>query len=284
MNEILVGLDFSESSMNALAHAVGLASRFRSDLLCVWVENKNSIRHLHMEKGDNLQDIVNAKFDEIMQTFKDEISIDKVELKFTKGVTYKEIVRVSIENQVDMIMIGAHGSQGFRRFLMGDNANHIIAEAKCPVISIREHRTLSKDLDVVVIPIDSSLDTRQKLPIATKIALAYNAEVHLLGLYFTTVGTLRKRVNSYVEQTEKFLLKSGVKKVVIHYTKSNNGARTIMNYAIKVNAGMIATMIETEKLASDVWLGSQGQQLVNQSPVPILSIANKEILRSRPGL
>ncbi|HHB51588.1 MAG TPA: universal stress protein [Saprospiraceae bacterium] len=182
MNEILVGLDFSESSMNALAHAVGLAKRFRSDLLCVWVENKNSIRHLNFDKGAELHDLVNEKFKKVMEEFKDEISLDKVELKLTKGVTYKEIIRVSIENKVDLIMVGAHGSQGFRRFLMGDNANHIIAEAKCPVISIREHRTLKKGLKTVVIPIDSTLDTRQKLPIATRIALAYGAEVHILGL------------------------------------------------------------------------------------------------------
>lgn len=284
MNEILVGLDFSESSMNALAHAVGIVSRFKSNLLCVWVENKNSIRHLNIGKEENIEEVVRKKFDDVMQSFKDEANLDKTEIILTKGVTYKEIVRISNENQVDLIMVGAHGSQGFRRFLMGDNANHIIAEAKCPVITIREHRTLSKGLNTIVIPIDSSLDTRQKLPIATKIALAYGAEVHLLGLYFTDIGTMRKRVNSYVEQTEKFLEKSGVKKVVTHYTKTNSGARTIMNYAIKVNAGMIATMIETEKLASDIWLGTQGQQLVNQSPIPILSIANKEIMRTRPGL
>ncbi len=284
MNEILVGIDFSESSLNTFDHAIGLASRFRSSLLCVWVENKNSIRHLNLTKDQNLHDVVTETFNKIKEGYKDRISPDMVELKLVKGVTYKEIVKISIENQVDIIMMGAHGNQGFRRFLMGDNANHVIAEAKCPVITIREHRTLKRGLKTIVIPIDSTLDTRQKLPIATKIALAYGAEVHILGLYFTNVGTLRKRVNSYVEQTEKFLEKSGVKKVVTHYTKSNNGARTIMNYAIKVDAGLIATMIETEKLASDIWLGSQGQQLVNQSPVPILSIANKEILRTRPGL
>ena len=185
---------------------------------------------------------------------------------------------------MDLIVVGAHGSQGFRRFLMGDNANHIIAEAKCPVITIREHRTLKKVLDTIVIPIDSSLDTRQKLPITTKMALHYGAEIHLLGLYFSNVGALRKRVNSYVEQSRKFLVKSGIKNIVVHYAASKNGARTIMNYAIKVDAGLISTMIETERLASDLWLGSQGQQLVNQSPVPVLSIANKEFLRSRPGL
>jgi len=284
MNEILVGVDFSESSNNALAHAVGLAARFKSNMLWSWVENKNSIRHLELKKGEDVHEAVKKKFNELLEKHSSEINIQNVETKMLKGVTYKEVINLSVENQVDLIVVGAHGAQGFRKFLMGDNANHIIAEAKCPVITIREHRTLSKGLNTIVIPIDSSLDTRQKLPISTKMALAYGAEVHLLGLYFSDVGTLRKRVNSYVEQTQKFLLKSGVKKVIIHYTKSKNGARTIMNYAIKVNAGLISTMIETEKLSSDLWLGSQGQQLVNQSPVPIMSIANKEILKTRPGM
>ena len=284
MNEILVGVDFSESSQNALAHAVGLATKFKSNMLLVWVENSNSIRHLELEKGEDVHSVVEKKFQEVIEKYGEDISPRDIDTKICKGVTYKEIVNLSIENDVDMIVVGAHGSQGFRRFLMGDNANHIIAEARCPVITIREHRTLKRDLDTIVIPIDSSLDTRQKLPIATKIALYYGAEVHLLGLYFSNVGALRKRVNSYVEQSEQFMIKSGVKNVVIHYAASRNGARTIMNYAIKVNAGLIATMIETERLASDLWLGSQGQQLVNQSPVPILSIANKEYMRSRPGL
>jgi nucleotide-binding universal stress UspA family protein len=284
MNEILVGIDFSESSNNALAHAIGLASRFKSNMLWVWVENKSSIRHLNLEKDQDIETVVTERCQKLINQYADQVSADKIEFQIRKGVVYKEIVALSIQNQVDLIVVGAHGSLGFRRFLMGDNANHIIAEAKCPVISIREHRTLKRGLETIVIPIDSSLDTRQKLPIATQMALYYNAEIHILGLYFTTVGTLRKRVNSYVEQTEAYLQKSGVKKVVTHYTKSNNGARTIMNYAIKVNAGLIATMIETETLSSDLWLGSQGQQLVNQSPIPILSIANKEILRSRPGM
>jgi len=284
MNEILVGVDFSESSQNALAHAIGLASKFKSNLLLVWVENSNSIRHLDIKSDDSIKDVVESRFKKIINDYSNEISPKDIEYRIRKGVTYREVIALSIENDVDMIVVGAHGSQGFRRFLMGDNANHIIAEAKCPVVTIREHRTLNRDLDTIVIPIDSSLDTRQKLPIATKIALYYGADIHLLGLYFSNVGTLRKRVNSYVEQSEQFIIKSGVKNVVIHYAASKNGARTIMNYAIKVNAGLIATMIETERLASDLWLGSQGQQLVNQSPVPILSIANKEYMRSRPGL
>lgn len=284
MNELLVGVDFSESSNNALAHAVGLASRFKSNMLWIWVENKESIRHLNLEKGENIEDAVNAKFEELKKQYESQVNPDKIQTRIRSGIIHKEIVGLANENKVGMIVMGAHGTRGFRRFLMGDNANYVIAAAKCPVITIREHRTLARDLKTIVVPIDSSLDTRQKLPIAAKMALAYGAEIHLLGLYFSNVASMRKRVNNYVEQTEKFLERSGIKNFKTHFTKSNNGARTIMNYAIKVDAGLIATMIETESLSSDLWLGSQGQQLVNQSPVPILSITNKDILKSRPGM
>ena len=43
-------------------------------------------------------------------------------------------------------------------------------------------------------------------------------------------------------------------------------------------------MIETESRTSDLWLGSQGQQLVNQSSVPVLSIANRQLIKATPGL
>ncbi len=282
MNEILVAVDFSKSSVNALAHAIGLASRFKSRMIWVWVENKNSIRHLAISDKEDLSKTVERKFSDLKDTFKNDIDLHLITTIAIKGATTKAILKISSERMVDFIVIGTHGSQGFRKLLMGNNARNIITGAKCPVLSIRLHRDLKRELKRIILPIDSSLDTRQKLPITTKIALAYNAEVHLLGLYFSSIESLRQRVNNYIEQTEKYLLKSGVTKIVTHLTTSKSGARTIINYAMKVDAGLISTMLDTENLTSDIWLGSQAQQLVNQSPIPILSITNKNLLRTRP--
>jgi nucleotide-binding universal stress UspA family protein len=118
--------------------------------------------------------------------------------------------------------------------------------------------------------------------IATRFAQLYGATIHILGLYSTNVKTLRMRVDSYVEQVEKHLKKSNIK-TVVHIAKKND-ARTILNYAKKVDANLLVTMIETESRTSDLWLGSQGQQLVNQSPIPVLSIANRQLIKARPGL
>ena len=283
MNEILVAVDFSESSINALEHAIGVAERFNSNILMVWVESKSSLQYLELEKGDDVKKKVALRFDEIIKKYKPNLNGQDIEYRCRKGVAYKEIVALSIENKVDMIITGVHGAHGFRRFLMGNNANHIIAEAKCPVLTIGLHRTLGRALQDIVLPIDQSLDTRQKVGIATQFAQLFGATIHILGLYTSSVKTLQRRVDEYVRQVNKHLVKNGIK-TEIHIEKNYKGAKSILNYSKKVDANLILTMIETESRTSDLWLGSQGQQLVNQSTIPVLSIANKQLIKSRPGL
>jgi len=283
MNEILVAVDFSDSSINALEHAVGVAEKFKSNILMVWVESKSSLRYLNINKGEDVKENVSARFEELIAKYKPQLNGMDMEYRCRKGIAYKEIVAVSVENKVDMIVSGVHGVKGFRRFLMGDTANHIIAEAKCPVLTIGLHRTLGRALKDIVLPIDQSLDTRQKVGIATQFAQLFGARIHILGLYMSNVDTLKRRVDEYVKQVDKHLKKNKVE-TVVYMEKDYKGAKSILNYANRVDANLIITMIETETRTSDLWLGSQGQQLVNQSTVPVLSIANKQLIKHRPGL
>lgn len=283
MNEILVAVDFSDSSINALEHAVGVANRFKSNILMVWIESKTSLQYLDLQKGIKAKEEVSRRFEEIIEKFKPDMGKQEMEFRCRKGVVYKEVIALSIENKVDMIVTGVHGVHGFRRFLMGDNANHIIAEAKCPVLTIGLHRTTSRALQSIVLPIDSSLDTRQKVGIATQFAQLFGATIHILGLYTSSVKTLRIRVDEYVKQVDRHFKKNGIA-TEIYFEKNYKGARSILNYAKKIDSNLIVTMIETESRTSDLWLGSQGQQLVNQSPVPVLSIANRQLIKARPGL
>lgn len=283
MNEILVAIDFSESSINALEHAFGVAERFKSNILMVWVESKSSLQYLNIKKGEDIKKIVAQRFDEIVNKHKPNLNGKDIEYRCRKGVVYKEIIALSIKNKVDMIITGVHGTHGFRRFFMGNTANHIIAEAKCPVLTIGLHHTLDQALKHIVLPIDQSLDTRQKVGIATRFAQLFGATIHILGLYTSNVSTLKRRVDEYVNQVNRHLVKNGIK-TEIYMEKNYKGAKSILNYTKRVNANLLITMIETEPRTSDLWMGSQGQQLVNQTTVPVLSIANKQLIKHRPGL
>ena len=283
MNEIIVGIDFSEASKNALNHAISIAESFNSKLILLLVEDKMTYSQLNANPGESSKEAIERKLSEWKELCTKVIKEENIEVIIKKGVQYKIITQIANERNVNMVVIGTHSVNGLKRLFTSSNAEHIISDVKCPVISIRENRGVERALKTIVVPIDSTLDTRQKIPIATKLASTYNAEIHLLGLFFSDIQSIKKRVKSYVDQSATYLKKHNVD-YKIEYTDSKNGAKTVMNYAIEVNAGLIATMIETEKLSSDLWLGSHGQQLVNSSPIPILSISNKELIKARPGM
>ena len=284
MKNILVAIDFSESSQNTLDHAVSVASKFRAKLSLLWVENSKSVKHLNLSGEKSLEETIEEKFQELILTVADQSVVNNIVTIVAKGDAASQVINVSKTEDVELIVVGTHGTHGFRRYLTGSSANKIVATAHCPVITIRPNRDLSKELNVIVVPIDGGLDTRQKLPLATRIAKYFDAEIHLLGLCFSNADTVKRRVKSYTEQSEKYLISNGISKIVIHYTPSNDGARTILNYAKKVDAGLIAVMIDAEMGGSSFSLQSQGKQFINQSPIPILSIANKELIRTAPKM
>jgi len=49
------------------------------------------------------------------------------------------IVSYAIEHRIGMIVIATHGRTGLRHVLLGSVAEHIVREAPCPVLCIREN-------------------------------------------------------------------------------------------------------------------------------------------------
>lgn len=47
-----------------------------------------------------------------------------------------EIVRVAVENRVDLIVVGSHGRHGLA-LLLGSTANGVLHHAKCDVLAVR---------------------------------------------------------------------------------------------------------------------------------------------------
>ncbi len=281
MKKLLMAMDFSPSSINAYQHALALAEKFNSSITIVYNNSGDIPQSLKNITGSSLKERLENKLIELNKEHNP--SNIPTSINLTEGTTYKEIVRVSEEINADMIIVGHHGSHGVRRFFIGDNANKIIALAKCPVLTVQLHRPIGRNLSKIVIAIDNTLETRQKLPITIDIAQKFGAEVHVIGIYSSSVSTMKMRVDSYVKQAIAGLNTKGITNHY-HFVNTTEISKTTLNYANSINANLIITMVDTEFFTKDVFLGKQGQQLVNQSHIPVLSIHNKEIIKTRPGL
>jgi nucleotide-binding universal stress UspA family protein len=125
-------------------------------------------------------------------------------------------------------------------------------------------------------PIDLSNDTRQKVPLTALIANIFNAEVHVLGLTTTSSEEVEGKVTAYCNQACEYLKDHGVKFKLESKKVSNITTETI-EYALDVKADLISIMTEQNEDLADFVLGTMAQQMLNKSPIPVLTVTPKEI-------
>ena len=275
MNKILVGIDFSPGSVNAFEHAISIARKSKADLKLIWVSKPESIKECFDSTPENLQAAVNEKFTGLLKKYSADIKGLNVDYVMREGKVYRELVYASDEWNADLIVVGTHGKSGFEEFWIGSNAFKLVSSTKTPVITIREGVDIEKELKRIVLPINSSSETRKKVPFTARIAELFDAEIHVLAVYTSTIGEIVLRVDRYSAQTLQYL-EEEQSKVVFKEVQTNNLSKAIIDYAVNINANLISIMREQEKATKNLWLGPYAAQIVNHSPIPVLSLHSED--------
>ena len=136
---------------------------------------------------------------------------------------------------------------------------------------------IKRPLSRIVFPIDSTLETRQKATFTGYLAKIHEAEVHILRLYSTKVKVIRQNVNFYSSQVERYLDQEGIR-YRIETIETGNLADAMISYSKEVDANLISIMTEQETTTSNLWMGPYAQQIVNHSPIPVLSIHSRDLM------
>lgn len=274
---ILVGIDFSDCSINALEHALTIADKAESNVVMIWVNRPDSNKEIFTIEPENLIDEVNKRFKELVNKYKYGLEHGSLSFMIKEGKVYQEIVKAADELDAFLIVIGTHGSSGFEEFWMGSNANKIVTSTDRPIITIRGGVDINRTLTRIVMPIDSTVESRQKVPLTALLAKYFEAEIHVLAVHTTVVTDVRSRVNEYVKQVELYLTENEVR-----FTREEIEAENItdatIEYAVKVNANLISIMDDQETTTANIWLGPYAQQMVNHSPIPVLCVHAKDLV------
>jgi len=221
--------------------------------------------------------MVKDKFDELVEKYQPKMENNKIGFMIREGKVYQEIVKEADKKDFFLVIAGTHGSSGFEEFWIGSNAYRIVSALRKPVITIRGGVNINRDLQKIVLPLDSTPETRQKVPFSGYMAKIFNAEVHILRVYTSSVTAVVRKIDSYAEQVVKHLEEENIK-YVLESVHADNLTDSTIEYALKVKANLISIMTEQETATKNLLLGPYAQQMVNHSPVPVLSIHPKELL------
>ncbi len=277
MGKIISSIDFSDCSINAFLHALSIAKTCKMDLILVWVGKSSGQRANDENAKDNQVEEIKKQFDELIANYQDQLPGNKISYKIRKGKVYKEIAAEAEANKAMLVVAGTHGASGFDEFWIGSNANRIVSACECPVITIRGGIDVKRPLHRIVLPIDSTLETRQKATFTGFLAKKHDAEVHILSLYSSKVKEIRQNVDRYASQVATFLEQDKIR-YVQKAIDVHNLADAMIEYAKEVDANLISIMTEQETTTSNLWMGPYAQQVVNHSPVPVLSIHSRTLM------
>lgn len=265
MKNIIVPVDFSEYSTIALEKAILIAEKVYGDITLLHVNETESFgsffggKKHRSEEGDIEEKVTQLK-SKYGQNFKFETR---------KGKIHKEIVNLAEELDAWLIVMGTHGVSGFEEFWVGSNAYKVVSSAPCPVITTRLESTDHK-IEKIVLPIDNSVESRQKVPITMDFAQYFKAEVHVVAVCTDDTPDLVEKMERYRKQVADFLGKHNVK-CVEDISHGENVTEMTIEYAKKINADLISIMTEQESAASNLILGPYAQQMVNHSTIPVLT-------------
>ena len=282
MHKIIVAIDFSDCSINAFLHSLSIASLCSGELILVWVEKLANEKEKYVNRAINPSKDVEKAFEDLVTKYQPEYPGVKISWKIRKGKIYKEVTEDAKSVKAMLVVTGTHGASGFEEFWIGSNANKIVSSSVCPVITIRGGINIERPLKRIVLPIDSAEETRQKASFTGYIAKRHAAEIFILKLHTSKLKTMRQKVDFYAAQVASYFDEEKIKYHLEHIDCENISDATI-EYAKKIDANLIAIMTEQETTTANIFLGPYAHQMVNHSPIPVMSIHSKDTLATGLG-
>lgn len=140
LKNILVPVDFSESSRKAVRYATSFARQFSAQVLLLHVVEPVPPPAPDYIIGDGLADSIQTQraARHLAKWLKAIDSLIPARGSVQTGNASWEIVRAAEENNIDLIVIGMRGRTKLARLLLGSTAERVVRHAPCPVMVIRE--------------------------------------------------------------------------------------------------------------------------------------------------
>jgi universal stress protein A len=140
---ILHPSDFSRASEAAFKKAIEMAKAGRAELLVAHVLNPivpvagegYVPPKMYNDIAASTRAWAKAELDKLVARAKK--ARVRVKGLIAEGSAHEQIVRLAKRTRADIIVIGTHGRSGLAKLFLGSVAGRVVAEASCPVLTVR---------------------------------------------------------------------------------------------------------------------------------------------------
>ena len=139
LERILVPIDFSDCSLDAMEYAVLVAQRAKASITLLHVLEPVSygldFTLLHETKRKQMRTVITERLSSLVSA----LTSAQVTSEFLMrgGLPADSILDAALAQPADLIVMGTHGRRGLSRTFFGSVAESVLRKARCPVLTVR---------------------------------------------------------------------------------------------------------------------------------------------------
>ena len=306
---ILFPTDFTPHARSALKYAAAFAREGRGRVVMFSVQTGEVPANLMTLPERVLQEQDTNWLLQLQNEVKDLLSdplLDGLEVEpvIVEGEPAHEIAEAVRDYDIDLVTVVTHGRRGLARALWGSTAEEIIAEAPCPVLTIRppqhdfvEHRGAETNirLNRILLATNFHPSSIAATSLARELAAATGAELHavyVIGDYFEQISVMfpeggrsaLSRMRDEVRDRMQSFAGEGTGRVITHIAEGRPYAE-IVRLAAETDADLIVigTTVHASLFGGAPALGSEIERVVRNSPCPVLCVPSGRVVTPLPA-
>ncbi len=281
MKNILIPINFSETSLNAIYYAMALFKDIhcRFTLLYVNIDGLDHRRKPLYDLGTNI--LVEKEPLSIDRKLKDlekslrSISLDKKRHRFItvqeKGYFLESIRKHVQKNKVELIIMGTKGASQLVEFFMGSNAGDVITKVECDVLVIPQ-KAQYQGFTEVMIPVDFSLTYSDD--IFKGISNIITSKTTLIRVFHAAKS--EKPLSSGERVRKENLMQSLTEllpnPISFHLSISKNVENAVLDFAKEMAADLIIMISKDHGFLHKQFFDTTVEEVSFGTDVPLLSL------------
>lgn len=272
MKRILVPTDFSEHAEDALKVAAQIAKKNDSEIIVLHmlelphqmndaILGGTSIPEtmLFMKKANEMLDEISSR------PYLDGIPVTEI-VKMDKPI--HGITQVSKDYDVDLIIMGSHGSSGVEELLIGSNTEKVVRNSEIPVLVIKKDIS-NFNVANIAFASDFSAETKKPFEKLLNFTKFFESKIHLVTICtpnsFKPTHVIEKAMKDFVNEFN-----------ITNYTtqiyNDTNIEKGIINFANSINADIIGMCTHGRTGFAHFFNGSISEGLVNHAVRPVITL------------
>jgi nucleotide-binding universal stress UspA family protein len=274
MNRILVAVDLSESSLNALDTAVTIAKKHQASLHVLYVDENNfqsmeEVGTPYFSNSVNAADVITA----LVGAIQHKHNIKPV-VSMQDGNVAETIIRSSFLLHADLIVMGAHGASGFRDGFVGSNTYNVIKYATCPVLMVPQKKK-NNSFRKILFPIRPVTGALMSYDIVSQFTNPFTV-MEVMGVsYRMILDTAGSVLDTIIGEIKDQLERDEVTAKPF-WSEGASIADEILKHT-NANTDLVVVTSALDVTSKPKYIGPHAQKIIQSSKAPVLSIKKNTV-------